>query len=76
MKEVSHREFSEKDLTLEQLSGMLWAACGINRAESGKRTAPSAMNWQDVQVFVFLKTGIYLYNEKDHKRSDSGDDHG
>ncbi|NTW24954.1 MAG: SagB/ThcOx family dehydrogenase, partial [Lentimicrobium sp.] len=45
----SHREFSEKDLTLEQLSGLLWAACGINRTESGKRTAPSAMNWQDVQ---------------------------
>ncbi|MBK6965535.1 MAG: SagB/ThcOx family dehydrogenase [Bacteroidales bacterium] len=63
----SHREFSEKDLTREQLSGLLWAACGINRAETGKRTAPSAMNWQDVQVYVFLKSGIYLYNEKDHK---------
>jgi SagB-type dehydrogenase family enzyme len=63
----SHREFSEKDLTHEQLSGLLWAACGINRTESGKRTAPSAMNWQDVRVYVFLKSGIYLYEENTHK---------
>jgi len=63
----SAREFNEMDLSHEHLSGLLWAACGINRPESGKRTAPSAMNWQDVQVYVFLKTGIYFYNEKDHK---------
>jgi hypothetical protein len=61
----SAREFNEMDLSNEHLSGLLWAACGINRPESGKRTAPSAMNWQDVQVYVFLKTGIYFYNEKD-----------
>lgn len=63
----SHREFSSKELSQEHLSGLLWAACGINRPESGKRTAPSAMNWQDVQVYVFLKAGIYRYSEKDHK---------
>lgn len=63
----SHREFSSKELTQDNLSGLLWAACGINRQETGKRTAPSAMNWQDVQVYVFLKSGIYLYNEADHK---------
>ncbi|MFH1120186.1 MAG: SagB/ThcOx family dehydrogenase [Bacteroidota bacterium] len=63
----SHREFSEKELSPEHLSGLLWAACGINRPETGKRTAPSAMNWQDVQVYVFLKTGIYLYKEDEHK---------
>jgi len=63
----SHREYSERELTLEQISGLLWAACGINRPETGKRTAPSAMNWQDIQVYVFLKTGIYLYKEDEHK---------
>ncbi len=63
----SHREFSDRELSTEHLSGLLWAACGINRSESGKRTAPSAMNWQDVQVYVFLKSGIYLYKEADHK---------
>ncbi|MBK6347057.1 MAG: SagB/ThcOx family dehydrogenase [Bacteroidales bacterium] len=63
----SHREFSDRELSPEHLSGLLWAACGINRAETGKRTAPSAMNWQDVQVYVFLKKGIYLYKEEEHK---------
>jgi len=63
----SHREFNNKELSLEHLSGLLWAACGINRPESGKRTAPSAMNWQDVQVYVFLKSGIYFYKEDGHK---------
>jgi len=63
----SHREFSEEMLSHEHLSGLLWAACGINRPESGKRTAPSARNWQDVQVYVFLKEGIYLYDEAGHK---------
>ncbi|KAF0198433.1 MAG: nitroreductase [Bacteroidetes bacterium] len=63
----SQREFSDRELTPEQISGLLWAACGINRPETGKRTAPSAMNWQDVQVYVFLKTGIYLYKEVEHK---------
>lgn len=63
----SHREFNAKELTMDHLSGMLWAACGISRAESGKRTAPSARNWQDVQVYVFLNSGIYLYHEKNHE---------
>lgn len=63
----SHREFSKKELSQEHLSGLLWAACGINRPETGKRTAPSARNWQDVQVYVFLNTGIYLYDEAGHK---------
>jgi SagB-type dehydrogenase family enzyme len=63
----SQREFSDQELTPEQISGLLWAACGINRPETGKRTAPTAMNWQDVQVYVFLKTGIYLYKEVEHK---------
>ncbi|PKP46996.1 MAG: nitroreductase [Bacteroidetes bacterium HGW-Bacteroidetes-11] len=63
----SAREFNEMDLSHEHLSGLLWAACGINRLESGKRTAPSAMNWQDVRVYVFMKTGIYLYDEASHK---------
>lgn len=63
----SHREFVEKELSHEHLSGLLWAACGINRPESGKRTAPSARNWQDVKVYVFIKSGIYLYDEASHK---------
>ncbi len=62
----SNREFNGKSLTSEHLSGLLWAACGINREEIAKRTAPSALNWQDVQVYVVMKEGIYLYHEADH----------
>ena len=58
----STREFSEKELSLTDLSGLLWAANGINRPESGKRTAPSAMNKQDIKVYVCMKEGSYLYN--------------
>ena len=44
------------------LSNLLWAAFGINRANSGKRTAPSAMNWQEIDIYVAMKSGLYLYN--------------
>jgi SagB-type dehydrogenase family enzyme len=58
----STREFSDKELSLQQLSDLLWAANGINREDVNKRTAPSAMNKQEIDVYVFLKTGIYLYD--------------
>ena len=48
------------------LSNLLWAACGINRPDSGKRTAPSARNWQEIDVYVAMKEGLYLYNAKTH----------
>jgi hypothetical protein len=41
----SSREFSSEKLPLQVLSNLLWAASGINRPDSGKRTAPSAANW-------------------------------
>jgi len=49
-------------LKLQDLSDLLWATDGINRISNGKRTAPSAMNAQDVDVYVFLKSGAYLYD--------------
>ncbi|MEQ8152395.1 MAG: nitroreductase family protein [Smithellaceae bacterium] len=60
------RSFSSKKLPPEVLSSLLWAACGINRPESGKRTAPSALNWQEIDVYVALEEGLYLYNAKTH----------
>ena len=65
-KRKSTKECSSKELSLQDLSDLLWAANGINRPESGKRTAPSAMNKQDVKVYVCLKDGSYLYNHKTH----------
>jgi len=58
----SVREFSEKDLTLQQLSNLLWAAWGINRADAQKRTAPSSRNVQEIDVYVALRSGLFLYD--------------
>jgi len=58
------RSFSTKKLPVQVLSDLLWAAAGINRPDSGKRTAPSARNWQEVQVYAIMEDGAYLYDAK------------
>jgi len=63
----SQSKFDTLDLKLQDLSDLLWAADGINRVESGKRTAPSAMKSQDVDVYVVMKKGAYLYDAKKHQ---------
>jgi SagB-type dehydrogenase family enzyme len=62
---ASVRDWSGKDLSLQDLSDLLWAADGINRPD-GKRTASSAMNAQDVDIYAFMKDGVYLYDAKAH----------
>lgn len=56
------REFGTEEFSIQQISDLLWAACGINRPEESKRTVPSAMNDQEIDVYVVLKNGIYLYD--------------
>lgn len=63
-KRASATSFSSKELSLQDLSDLLWASNGINRPESGKRTAPTAVNAQDVDIYVLLKSGAYLYDAK------------
>ncbi len=63
---ASVKEFDTTSITLQDMSDLLWAANGINRPENGKRTAPSAQNAQDIDIFVFNKSGIYLYNANEH----------
>jgi SagB-type dehydrogenase family enzyme len=60
------RSFSTNKLPIQTLSNLLWAACGINRPESGKRTAPSASNRQEIDVYVAMEEGLYIYNAKAH----------
>lgn len=62
----SSRSFDSKPLSFQELSNLLWSANGINRPETGKRTAPSAMNWQEVDVYVVVKEGAYIYDPKAH----------
>ncbi len=66
-KRSSSRSFSDRALSEQTLSDILWAAYGINRKGSGKRTAPSAINKQEILMYAALKDGLYLYNAKDHQ---------
>lgn len=59
----SNRNFLSEELSLQMLSNLLWAADGINR-EGGKKTAPSSMNYQEIDVYVLLKNGVYRYDAK------------
>ena len=63
----STREFSPEKLPLQVLSNLLWAAFGLNRPDSGKRTAPSAKNWQEIDIHVATSEGLYLFDAKDHR---------
>ena len=57
----STREFGSGALSPQTLSNLLWAAYGINRPD-GRRTAPSAMNWQEVSIYVATPEGVYIYD--------------
>lgn len=61
----SDREYAAKEINIQDLSDLLWAANGINRTD-GKRTAPSALNKQDIDVYVIMKDGAFLYDAKAH----------
>ena len=56
------RAFAPDPLPDQTLSNLLWAAWGINRPQEGKRTAPSARNWQEIDLLVVNATGAYLYD--------------
>jgi SagB-type dehydrogenase family enzyme len=60
------REFSPERLPLRVLSNLLWAGFGVNRPDSGKRTAPSALNAQEVDLYAATSEGLYLYRAQDH----------
>jgi len=52
----SSRDFANAPLPMPLLSNLLWAAYGVNRPEGG-RTAPSALNAQEIDVYVALSSG-------------------
>ncbi|MCR5276497.1 MAG: SagB/ThcOx family dehydrogenase [Bacteroidales bacterium] len=61
----SSQGFTEKEISLQDLSNILWASVGVNRPD-GKRTAPTGSNRQEIEVYAFFKSGAYYYNYKDH----------
>lgn len=56
------REMGPEELPLEIVSSILWAAYGFNRPDEGKRTAPSAINVQEFDIYLFNQEGVYLYD--------------
>ena len=62
---ATNRNIDSKELTPQVLSNLLWATNGQNRPD-GRRTAPTASNCQEIEVYVFLSTGIYLYAPTSH----------
>jgi nitroreductase len=62
----SSREFRPEPLPVQMLSNLLWAAFGINRPESGGRTAPSAHNWQEIDIYVATAAGLFVFDAKLH----------
>ncbi len=63
----STRTFSSEKLPLQAVSNLLWAAFGINRPDIGKRTAPSAKNQQEIDIYVATADGLYLYDARAHR---------
>jgi nitroreductase len=61
----SAREFSGEKLPPQMLSNLLWAGWGVNRSD-GHRTAPSASNRQEIDVYVVMPEGAYVYDAKAH----------
>ena len=66
-KRRSVREFSSRPIPLSILSNLLWAANGVNDHSTGKRTAPSAYNAQEIDIYVSLKEGAFLYHHDRHQ---------
>lgn len=62
----ARRYDTQKTLSQQQMANLLWAACGVNRAD-GRRTSPTAINAQEIDVYVFTKEGVYLYLAKENK---------
>lgn len=64
---ASNRRLAATPLPDPVLSNLLWAARGINRPESGRLTAPSASNWQEIDLYVARPEGTYLYEPQKHR---------
>ncbi len=62
----SERAFRDAPLPPQELSNLLWAAFGVNRPESGRRTAPSALNWQEIDIYVAAADGLFRYVADGH----------
>jgi SagB-type dehydrogenase family enzyme len=63
---TSARAFSAERLPPQLLANLLWAGYGVNRSDTGGRTAPSASNSQETEIYVAMANGLYVYEPKAH----------
>ncbi|BBP48172.1 hypothetical protein AKMU_09180 [Akkermansia muciniphila] len=63
----STRSFADKPIPVEVLSSLLWAAQGVNRDDPDYRTAPSSRNSNEIEIYVVLPQGTYLYRPETHR---------
>lgn len=65
------RKWKDEPVSMQDLSNLLWAACGITKDAYGnvksKRTAPSACNSKEIRVYAVLEEGVFLYDEEAHE---------
>jgi SagB-type dehydrogenase family enzyme len=70
-KRRTKRKWKDDPLSEQEISNLLWVACGITQEETSKskskRTAPSASNSQEIKIYVSVKEGLFLYDEKNHR---------
>jgi nitroreductase len=65
LKRRSSREFCGRELNLYMMSRLLWAAFGFNRPAEGRRTAPSAQDGQEIDIYVALATGLFRFDARE-----------
>jgi SagB-type dehydrogenase family enzyme len=63
----SIRAYADKKLPEQTIADLMWAAFGINRPDSGKRTAPSAQNWQEIELYALTPDGAYVYDPQTNR---------
>jgi len=63
----STRDYADRSLPPQVLSSLLWAAWGINRPENGFRTAPSSHSTMDIDIYLAMANGVWIYDPKAHK---------
>jgi SagB-type dehydrogenase family enzyme len=62
------RTYTDESLTMQQLSDILWSAVGVNRPDKdNRRTSPTARNAQEIDVYVFMESGVYFYDAVKHE---------
>lgn len=65
----STRDYLDQPLPPQVLSNLLWAAWGVNRPSSGLRTAPSSHSMMDIDLYLAMANGVWLYDPKAHRLS-------